>query len=141
MNNYFLTALIGSIAFAADLKASNAYPAEITLAEVSAQIEAGCPGDDHHGSGCCHNHCGGCCHNHCGSCCHDHCDSDPDTDPEPEPCDTSGENCNTPDFCYNVTGWSVAEVLSKHDINQSGCLDFCEFQWFSNCNFLVQGWP
>ena len=107
MNTYFLTALVGSIASAADLKTSNAYPAELTLAEVNAQVEAGCPGDDHHDSGCCHNHCGGCCYNPCGGCCHNHCDCDSDSDPDPEPCDTSGRNCDTPTFCYNTLGWTV----------------------------------
>ena len=101
MNNYFLTAFIGTIASAADLKVSNEYPAQITLAEVSTQVESGCPGDDHHHSGCCHNHCGGC-HNHCGSC-HDHCDSDS----EPEPCDTSLRNCDTPTIAYNTLGWTI----------------------------------
>ena len=106
MYTFALTALVASIASAADLRTSSGIPAELTLAEVNAQVEAGCPGDDHH------HHCGGCCHSHCGGCCHNHCDCDSDdTDPEPEPCDTNERNCRTPSFCYGTIGWTVEEVL------------------------------
>ena len=98
-------------------------PAELTLAEVSAQVEAGCPG--HSGCGC-HSHCGGC-YNHCHCCC----DSDDDT--TDEECDLSSRNCNTPDFCYMTVGWTVQDVLAKHDLDGSRCLNWCEWRWFFMC--------
>ena len=43
-------------------------------------------------------------------------------------------------FCYGTLGWTVEEVLSKHDRNNSGCLDFCEWAWFYRCASTLHGW-
>ena len=109
MQNFVMTAFVGTIVSSTELRSSKEHPAEVTLAEVNAQVEAGCPGAS---SGCgCHSHCGGCCHNHCNNCC----DSDDDsTDTE---CDLSTRNCNTPPLCYDTVGWSVPDVLAKHDLD------------------------
>ena len=44
MQNFVATALVGSIVSATELRSTKEMPAELTLAEVSAQVEAGCPG-------------------------------------------------------------------------------------------------
>ena len=32
-------------------------------------------------------------------------------------------------------------VLEKHDIDKSGCIDFCEWSWFYRSNWFIQRWP
>ena len=75
------TTFFTTLATAAELGLTDQHAAINVLAEVSSQVDAGCPG---YGCGGCYNHCGGCgCHNHCD------CDCDStDTDVEPpNPCD------------------------------------------------------
>ena len=75
------TAFFTTLATAAELGLTDQHAAINVLAEVSSQVEAGCPG---YGCGGCYNPCGGCgCHNNCD------CDCDStDTDVEPpNPCD------------------------------------------------------
>ena len=50
-------------------------------------------------------------------------------------------NCNTPQLCYNTLGWTPAEVLRNHDLDRSGCLDYCEWRWFYMCANVLHGWP
>ena len=50
--------------------------------------------------------------------------------------------CTTNWFtCFDVTGWSVDEILEQHDADKSGCLNYCEFHFFYQCNAQQQGWP
>ena len=105
------------------------------LAEVSAQVEAGCPGHDDG----CHNHCGGCgCHNHC---CHCDCDST-DDDPEPDPCDCVEQikTCSPTTLPPNVPiQTDFPGIVNLFDTNADKCMQICEFKFFYDNNYLIFG--
>ena len=97
----FASALV-AISSAADITKSDHYSADLTLAEVSAEVEAGCPCDNSCG---CNHSCGHGCYSHCG--CHNHCDCD-------SGCDTSTDTEPEPD-CYELT----REEMAPNPLGQS----------------------
>ena len=118
MKSVTLAAALVAISSAADITKSDHYSADLTLAEVSAEVEAGCPG--HSSCGCNHScgysHCGGCYHS-CG--CNNHCDCDSDTHSD---CSSHTDTETEPD-CYELTREEMSPNMLGETCYPMKCAD------------------